>query len=199
VVSNATAAVIRPSQAPAQVANTSLPTVTGTPRVGAVLSGHAGSWDPGDAATSLQWLRDGVPVAGATSTSYTLDAADEGARIALRVTANKDGYQSGARTSTATVPVAAGAMTLTSAARIRGRLKVGRVLRAVPPNCSPTATAVRYQWLRNGVAIRGRAARRAHHRLVRADRGRRISVRVTLLRSGYVTTVVVAKRPGRVR
>jgi hypothetical protein len=199
VVSNATAPVTSPSQAPVEVANTSLPTVTGTSRVGEVLSGYAGSWDPGDATTSLQWLRDGVPVAGATSATYTLGAPDEGARIALRVTASRDGYQPSTRTSAATAPVAAGTMNLTSAARVLGRLEVGRVLRAVPPSCSPTASVVQYQWLRNGVVIRGRAARSAHYRLVRADRGRRISVRMTLLRSGYATTVVVAKRSGKVR
>jgi hypothetical protein len=46
---------------------------------------------------------------------------------------------------------------------------------------------LRYQWLRNGKAIKG--ARSATYRLVSADRGRRIAVRVTGSKAGYLTVV----------
>jgi hypothetical protein len=58
---------------------------------------------------------------------------------------------------------------------------------------------VRYRWFRNGVKIKGTRANDARYRLVSADRGKRISVRIKLLRPGYATSVTVVKRAGKVR
>ena len=41
---------------------------------------------------TIEWLRGGVPVEGATGTTYQLTAADLGARLAPRVTYTKPGY-----------------------------------------------------------------------------------------------------------
>ena len=80
-----------------------------------------------------------------------------------------------------------------------GTLKVGKTLTALAPTSSPVATSVRFQWLRNGVAIKGLAAKRAKYRLVRADRGKRISVRVTALAPGYAPVGSIARKAGKVR
>ena len=198
--SNGTAPVTQASGGPV-ITNAAVPGVSGVARVGQELSAYAGSWSTASGAptTSLQWLRDGVAVPGATATTYRLRVADLGARISVRVTATKDGYPAAQRTSGQTNPVAPGTFTVTDAPRVLGMLKVGRALRAVAPTCDPTATSVRLQWLRNGVAIKGAAAKRARYVLTRADRGKRISVRVTLLRPGYASTTSVARKVGRVR
>jgi large repetitive protein len=196
--SNQTAAVVGTGQT-VTMASTSPPSVAGIPRVGQQLTADAGSWYPTGPTTAVQWLRNGVPVAGATGSTYALGADDVGARISVRVTATRDGYQPATTTSAATTPILAGIITLTDVPHLLGRLKVGKVLSAVPPTCTPGATSVRYQWLRNGVAIKGPAARRARYKLVRADRGKKISVRITVLRAGYTPTASVAKRAGKVR
>lgn len=60
---------------------------------------------------------------------------------------------------------------------VRGKAKVGRVLRAVPPKLSGVARSHSYQWLRNGKPIRG--ATGSTYKLRRSDAKRRIKVRVT--------------------
>jgi len=63
--------------------------VTGTPAVGFTVTGHYVYFDAnGDPeGTSLfAWLRDGVPIAGATAKTYAIVAADGGHTLAFRVT-----------------------------------------------------------------------------------------------------------------
>ena len=61
--------------------------------------------------------------------------------------------------------------------------RVGQQLTA-NPGTWPSNVTLLYQWLRNGVAITG--ATGANHPLVVADAGRRISVRVTARKAGYL-------------
>lgn len=70
---------------------------------------------------------------------------------------------------------------------ITGAARVGQVLTARPGTWSPQGVTLRYQWLRNGKAIKG--AKSSTYRLVSADRGRRIAVRVTGSKAGYLTVV----------
>jgi hypothetical protein len=183
------------------ITNTAPPAIVGIPRVGQALSAYAGAWDSGSGAptTALQWLRNGAPVPGATGASYLLGADDLGAQITLQVTATRDGYAPAQRTSAPSGPVSAGILSLTGVPRMLGTLKVGKTLTALAPTSSPVATSVRFQWLRNGVAIKGLAAKRAKYRLVRADRGKRISVRVTALAPGYAPVASIARKAGKVR
>lgn len=74
--------VLQPPQAPA---NTSPPTITGTPAAGQVLACAPGTWT-GDPSLAFQWLRDGQPIGGATGATYTLTGADAGHQVACRVT-----------------------------------------------------------------------------------------------------------------
>ena len=48
---------------------------------------------------------------------------------------------------------------------------------------SPKATSYGYQWLRNGKAIKGQT--KAKHKVVRGDKGKKISCKVTAKRTGY--------------
>ena len=65
-------------------------TISGRPRLGETLTSNTFSVtsDIGSTgALSLQWLRDGIPVSGATEESYLLTRSDIGKTITLRVTA----------------------------------------------------------------------------------------------------------------
>jgi serine protease len=71
-----------------------------------------------------------------------------------------------------------------------GVYRKGRTLKAHPGKWSPAAASVRYQWLRNGKRIWH--ATKAKYTLTKADRGRKISVRVTVSKTGRVTTSVTS-------
>lgn len=75
------------------------PKITGNARVGGTLKVTDGKWSVSHPTLSYQWLRDGVAIEGATSSSYKLVAADAGTEITVTVTASKDGYANGVVTA----------------------------------------------------------------------------------------------------
>lgn len=181
---------------PTALVNLTRPSVVGTPRVGSTLTAKAGAWYPSGGTLARQWLRDGSPVAGATGATYPVGVADLGHRISVRVTVSRTGYATTKAGSDPTEPVARGVFRLGSTAVVRGTLRVGERLVAVPPTTTPSAART-YRWLRNGSPIAG--ATSSAYRLTRADRGTRIAVRITLTRPGYVTRVLTVTRTGLVR
>ncbi|MGH3508876.1 MAG: CHAP domain-containing protein [Nocardioidaceae bacterium] len=68
-----------------------VPTVTGVTRPGRRLTLTPAGVSP-KAVASVQWLRAGVPVPGATGMTYRLSTADLGARIRARVVLTRPGY-----------------------------------------------------------------------------------------------------------
>ncbi len=73
---------------------------------------------------------------------------------------------------------------------VSGSARVGRTLTAKPGSWTPRPTALGYQWLRNGKAVRG--ATKASYVVSRADVGRKLAVRVTARSSGGSTTATSA-------
>jgi sialidase-1 len=73
---------------------------------------------------------------------------------------------------------------------ITGTARVGKTLTAAAGLWQPTPATVTYQWLRNGRTIDGKTA--STYKLTRADRGRRISVRVTVSSSGFADTTATS-------
>jgi hypothetical protein len=69
-----------------QAAFTTAPNLTGTALVGHTLTASPGQFTPAGATPAYQWLRGGVEIIGATSRTYTLQPADVGRRVAVRVT-----------------------------------------------------------------------------------------------------------------
>jgi hypothetical protein len=70
-----------------------------------------------------------------------------------------------------------------TAPRIAGTATVGRTLTASPGTWDVAGSTYAYQWLRNGSAIGG--ATGSSYRVVPADAGRTLTVRVTATASGY--------------
>lgn len=93
-------------------------------------------------------------------------------------------------TTHAPVPPAT-TFTLEKRPRIKGKPVVGQRLKAKPGTWSPTPTKIRYQWLRNGKRIK--KATQAKYRLVRKDRGKKVTVRVTVRRPGMDKASAQAK------
>lgn len=78
----------------------------------------------------------------------------------------------------------------TAKPRISGKARVGRTLRATAGAWSPAAQTVSYRWLRAGKPIP--RATKARYTLTRADRGKRIRVRVTAARSTWLSSTVTS-------
>ncbi|MFJ3368094.1 hypothetical protein [Pseudomonas sp. NPDC086251] len=63
--------------------------ISGVPQVGQSLTGsytYTDGQDDAEGASQLQWLRDGVAIAGANQTTYTPVVADEGHQVSFAVT-----------------------------------------------------------------------------------------------------------------
>jgi surface antigen len=176
VTSAATAAV-----APGTFAQVQAPTVSGTPQVDHALTATAGRWAPAGA-TAYQWLVDGVPVAGATRSTYTPTASQVGWQVATRVTVTAAGYDPLVVVTPANGRVAPGTFTKKASPTVSGSARVDATLAATTGSWSPTGT-YHYQWLADGQPISGATA--STLRLGQAQVGKRIAVRVLVSRPGY--------------
>ncbi|GAA4699245.1 immune inhibitor A [Nocardioides conyzicola] len=94
------------------VAATSAATISGSPKVGSVLTSQAPKWFQSGVTSSVKWLRDGKAIKGATGAKYRVQPADAGHRISVSVTGAKSGYTSTTATSASTAKVAKGKVTL---------------------------------------------------------------------------------------
>ena len=88
--------------------NTAAPTISGSPDVTRTLKADPGAWTPapggGEIVYGYQWLKNGEPIAGATKPTYRVAWADQGAAIAVKVTATQAGAgQADAQSSAVTV------------------------------------------------------------------------------------------------
>ena len=156
------------------------PTITGTPIVGATLSGNARTWSPTPDSLSYQWKLDGQPKS--TASSFVVPSKSEGKVITLTVTAQKAGL------ATVTSTVSAGAVLRVFGTKptpkLSGTVKVGSTLTAKPGTWSPSAT-LSYQWFRGNSAISG--ATKSKYKVQLADVGLKLSARVTGSKAGYLS------------
>ncbi|ROQ40699.1 carboxypeptidase family protein [Frondihabitans sp. PhB188] len=168
----------------AKFATHPLPVITGTTAVRSKLTAVPGTWSPTATSYTYQWKRNGTAISGATKSTYTLLGADAGKAITVTVKGVRSGYTSISQTSAATDAVTPGTITISSVTT-GGTHAVGATQKAVTI-VSPSSATLTYQWLRDGATISG--ATKATHKLVAADGGKAVSVRVTAKITGYTTT-----------
>lgn len=160
---------------------TPTPVIAGTVVVGGTLSVTTGTWKPAPVTLAYQWYRNGTAISGATKSTYTAASADAGKKLTVRVTGSKAGYLAVAKTSAAvTVPRV---LTTPLKVAVSGTAAVGQTLSAAAGSWGPTPVTLSYQWLRDGKSISKATAKT--YKLVTADGGTRVSVRVTGKKSGY--------------
>ncbi|MFC8953076.1 hypothetical protein ACFT8P_10575 [Streptomyces sp. NPDC057101] len=84
---------------------TTAPYVTGTVRVGRVLTLNRGAWTPAPTSYTYQWYANGRAITGATRATHTLTTAQRGTRITVKVTAHRTGHTAGTAWTRSTAAV----------------------------------------------------------------------------------------------
>lgn len=176
------------ANANAAVAHLPAPAITdariaGTAKVASTLTASAvSSTTPGF--LSYRWTVSGATVG--TGRTFVPSAAQAKQLVSVTVTARV-----GANSTSATSPaltVAPGTFTKQSSPTASGTFRVGKTIKAAAGRWSPSPEKVSYRWLRSGKSIKG--ATHTSYKLTRADKGKSISVRVTVARLGYTTSSV---------
>ena len=158
--------------------------IAGRPRFKGTAEATSTPWSPA-VTLGYQWLLDGVPVPGATASTFGLGRGDVGKTLTLQVSGSAPFYP------TVTAPpasvVVGKALFRTKRPKLRGVPRAGRVLsvkvKGWKPKPAKKSVKVRYQWLKNEKLIKG--ATKATYRVRTKDRGKKISVRVTARKKGY--------------
>ncbi|WP_418060445.1 hypothetical protein [Pimelobacter simplex] len=171
------------------------PTVTGTAREGSTLAlAEPAAITPRPGSIESWWTIGGTTFETDQS-RLTLTSAHVGKRLSCVLRLSGPGYDetavpcrfAGGATS---VVVTGNAWTVRAPARLAGKAKIGKQLRAVAPALSGRADRYAYQWLRNGKAIKGATA--AAYRPRAKDVKARISVRITATTAHRPATVSVS-------
>ena len=169
---------------------TGRPSISGTVRVGEVLTADTSGIADDDGLTNVfygyQWVAGGTDLGGATGSTYTLTASEQGKTIRVRVSFTDDAGNQESLTSAATDEVAVRPNSpATGQPIISGTVRVGDMLTADTSGIADADgldnVSYRYQWV---VTDRGAyfdisGETGASYTLVAADRGLYIQVRVS--------------------
>ena len=173
---------------------TGAPTISGTAQVGETLAADTAGIDDADGLTnvsySYQWVRnDGssdTDITGATDSTYTLEAVDEGKTVKVRVSFTDDAANAESLTSAATVAVAERPNNpATGTPAITGHAQVGETVTADTSGIADadglSNVTFSYQWISNDgtsdTDIAG--ATGSTYTLAAADEGKTIKVGVS--------------------
>jgi len=179
---------INAAMVPAAPVNTALPAVSGTPTVGSLLSCSSGSWTGESVGTltvgwpltspfAYQWLRDGGPIAGATSTAYLVQATDVGHGLACEVGATNYAGHASAKSN----PLA---VTLPAVTVSKAKIVVSGGAARVPIACANAACAGSIE-LTGQIAVKGKGKKKAKKKTVVLGKG------TYSLAAGKSATIVV--------
>ena len=167
---------------------TGAPAIGGTVQVGETLTADTSGIADADGLSNVQyeyqWLADDAEIAGATGSTYTVAAADEGKAIKVEVTFIDDAGNGETLTSAATDAVAAAPTPnspATGVPAISGTVQVGETLTAdtsgIADEDGLTNATFSYRWLADDTEIAGAAS--LTYTLVDADEGKAIKVEVS--------------------
>ena len=131
---------------------TGAPTITGSVQVGETLTADTSGITDSDGITnatfSYQWLADDAAISGATESTYTLVAGDEGKAIKVKVSFTDDAGNDESLTSTSTATVAATVPRAPRSVDLQpsgtGRLEV--TWQALESNGGSEVTGYKVQW-----------------------------------------------------
>ena len=140
-----------------------------------------------------------VTSGGAASCAY---AADAPRTYAVRVTVGGTHY-TGVSVSDTTLTVTVNSApppvlaVVPGSVTIKGKLEVGRNLKARTAGWSPADVTYTYQWLRNGKVIKNATGRK--YKLTNKDKGKKLQVVVTATRRATPRATVTSKKTRKVK
>lgn len=179
--------------------NTQVPTISGTAKVGGVLTATPGTWRPGSVQVSYQWFAGGKAVRKAVDSTFRLTRARLGQQVTVRTTATQLGYPTRTATSVPTEAVQPGQLRATTPPTVSGNAQVDSTLTVDPGTWNVAKANLAIQWLADGEPIADATG-------TTLDLGpelvsRVITARVTATLDGYVDAVATATptepvRPG---
>ena len=194
---------------------TGQPSISGTPQVGQTLTADTSNISDLDGITNptfaYQWRSGGLTIIGATGSTYTLTASDQGKTITVRVRFTDDRNNIESRISNATAAVAAKPNTAPAGLpTISGTPQVGETLTAdtsaIADDDGLTGVSYSYQWIANDgttdTDIAGQTD--SAYTLTDDDAGKAIRVRVSFtddadnqeFLTSADTDTVAATKPG---
>ena len=159
--------------------------VSGTPEVGQTLNGtytYNDADGDNEGATTFRWFRNNTPIGGASGTSYTLVAADNGANIRFGVTpVAVSGVSPGTEAVSAPVgPVTTNTPPVANNVSIDGNPVIGETLTGdydYNDAQGDPESGTTFRWLRGGSPIGG--ATQISYQIVQADVGQTLTFEVT--------------------
>jgi len=193
------AAIASPTAAPV---NIDPPTITGTARVGEVLTAQNGTWENSPTEFRYRWLRcngggNNCQLLAADGRTYNVAQADVGSTLRVRVTAvNADGATNARSEQTAVVGSNAAPLNNTARPTITGEARVGQELTASEGTWTGSPTSFAFQWQRCNIDaitcldVTGATGRTYGVRL--ADLGFRLRVQVEARKDGRSGTATSA-------
>ncbi|MFD3654837.1 hypothetical protein [Streptomyces sp. NPDC058620] len=174
--------------------NRTPPVITGSAKVGGFLAASIGTWSSAPTSYAYQWYAAGTAVAGATSANFAVPTSLLGKKVTVTVTARRTGTPD-ARGTSAAVTIAQGvAPRSVITPRITGTAKAGAKLTAAAGVWLPAPGSYTYRWYANGTAISG--ATTSSLTLTTAQRGKKITVKVTAFRAGHASGSAVSRATG---
>ncbi|MFN8196097.1 MAG: hypothetical protein U0R80_17680 [Nocardioidaceae bacterium] len=159
------------------------PVVDGDPVFGQRVGVQPLDWGSDEVRFRYQWLRDGVPVAGATRPTYRIGLDDLDRQISVEVTGRLAGFDPAVERSAPAGPARTAPFVTTTKPRLTGTPRYYEFLTVPDPGWKPRPTAMSYQWFRDGTAMRGVTG--TSYQLHGRDIDHRITVRVTGTRDGF--------------
>jgi hypothetical protein len=165
------------------------PVVSGTPAIGKLLETDTGTWTNSPTSYKYRWQRCNntggscVTISNATSSHYTLVAADGGHEIRSEVLAsNATGAAPSGYAPSAPTGVVIAKPVVATLPKITGVTTVGSLLSATAGTWKNSPTSYAYQWLRCNVygtsCTKITGATSSSYLLTTADRGHKLRVKV---------------------
>ena len=192
---------------------TGLPTISGAARVGETLTADTSAIADQDGLTNVsygyQWLADGVDIAGATDSTYTLTDSEVGKAVQVAVSFTDNAGNEESLTSAATGTVEARPNSpVTGQPAISGTAQVGETLTAdtsaIADQDGLSNVSYGYQWIAGGTDLSG--ATGSTYTLTSAEVGKTVQVSVSFtddagndesLTSAATAAVAALERPGK--
>ena len=163
------------------------PVVSGDTKVEKTLT--VGPLTPTVGTVTIEWLRNGRVILGATGTSYKLTIDDLGKKISARVTQTRKGFTDLVETTPETVAITSFKYLTAGKARVAGIVAEGGMLGAAHGTWTE-GTTFKYQWYSGSTRILGATSKRL---VITKDlRGKLIKVRITGSKPKYYSRSVVS-------